>query len=122
MDLTKAMNISASGMKAQGTRLRIIAENIANSQSTAQVPGGDPYRRQIVSFKAELDKARKLAARADFGFQQASGTANLEASSDAGALSAALEQAIRQAPEQYFWMHKRWKTRPPEEPAPGPPV
>lgn len=27
-----------------------------------------------------------------------------------------LEDAIRQAPEQYFWQHKRWKTRPPEEP------
>ncbi|MEM7413891.1 MAG: lysophospholipid acyltransferase family protein [Gemmatimonadota bacterium] len=26
-----------------------------------------------------------------------------------------LEQAIRGAPEQYFWQHRRWKTRPPEE-------
>jgi KDO2-lipid IV(A) lauroyltransferase len=30
--------------------------------------------------------------------------------------TAALEQAVRDAPEQYFWQHKRWKTRPPEEP------
>jgi KDO2-lipid IV(A) lauroyltransferase len=30
-----------------------------------------------------------------------------------------LEAAVRAAPEQYFWQHKRWKTRPPEEPAPG---
>jgi len=29
-----------------------------------------------------------------------------------------LEAAIRAAPEQYFWQHKRWKTRPPEEQAP----
>lgn len=27
-----------------------------------------------------------------------------------------LEAAIRAAPEQYLWQHKRWKTRPPEEP------
>ena len=26
-----------------------------------------------------------------------------------------LEEIIRENPEQYFWMHKRWKTRPPGE-------
>lgn len=36
--------------------------------------------------------------------------------------TAALEQAVRQAPEQYFWQHKRWKTRPPQEPPTLPPV
>lgn len=38
------------------------------------------------------------------------------------ALAASLEAAVRAAPEQYFWFHKRWKTRPPKEPpvaAPG---
>jgi KDO2-lipid IV(A) lauroyltransferase len=30
--------------------------------------------------------------------------------------TAALERAIRRAPEQYFWQHLRWKTRPPGEP------
>jgi len=33
-----------------------------------------------------------------------------------------LEAAIRAAPEQYFWQHKRWKTRPPEEQAVHGPV
>ena len=35
------------------------------------------------------------------------------------AFTARLEAAIQRAPEQYFWFHRRWKTRPPEEPPPG---
>ena len=57
MDLSKTFYISASGMRAQATRLRVIAENIANSSSTAQSPGGEPYRRRLVSFENTLDKA-----------------------------------------------------------------
>ena len=56
-DLLKTLRISAAGMKAQGTRLRVIAENIANANSLAQRPGGDPYRRKIVTFKNELDRS-----------------------------------------------------------------
>ena len=33
----------------------------------------------------------------------------------AGFYSRAVENMIRLYPEQWFWMHKRWKTRPPEE-------
>lgn len=33
-----------------------------------------------------------------------------------------LEEAIRSAPGQYFWHHRRWRTRPPEEPPTAPPV
>jgi flagellar basal-body rod protein FlgC len=60
VDLVKAIKVSASGMKAQGTRLRVISENIANANSLAQTPGGDPYRRKIISFRDVLD--RKLQA------------------------------------------------------------
>jgi flagellar basal-body rod protein FlgC len=56
MDLVKALNISASGLKAQGTRLRVISENIANAESTAQIPGGEPYRRKVVTFGSLLDR------------------------------------------------------------------
>lgn len=31
------------------------------------------------------------------------------------AFTARLEEAVRAAPEQYFWHHRRWKTRPVEE-------
>ena len=57
MDLVKAIKISASGMKAQGVRLRVISENLANANSLAETPGGDPYRRKLVSFKEVLDKS-----------------------------------------------------------------
>ena len=57
MDLLKSMDISAAGMKVQGTRIRVISENLANSDSTAQVPGGQPYRRKLVNFANTLDRA-----------------------------------------------------------------
>ena len=56
MDLMKVLNISAAGMKAQGTRLRVIAENVANADSTAQGPNGEPYRRKVVAFGSELNR------------------------------------------------------------------
>lgn len=56
MDLMKAIEVSASGMKAQGLRMRVIAENIANSNSISSGEGDDPYRRKIVSFTNELDR------------------------------------------------------------------
>ena len=56
-DMLKSMSVAASVLQAQGTRLRVISENLANAGSTAEVPGGDPYRRKTVTFAAELDKA-----------------------------------------------------------------
>lgn len=55
-DMFGAMLVSASGMKAQGARVRVIAENVANADSTGQTPGADPYKRQTISFSNELDK------------------------------------------------------------------
>ena len=56
MDISKAMAVSAAGMKAQGTRIKVIAENLANADSTAVTPGDLPYRRQVVTFKNTLDR------------------------------------------------------------------
>ncbi len=47
-----AMAVAAGALKAQQSRMRIIAENIANAQSTATVAGGEPYRRQVPVFQA----------------------------------------------------------------------
>jgi flagellar basal-body rod protein FlgC len=55
-DLMKSMSISAAGMKAQGTRLRVISENMANAGSTALTPNADPYRRKVVTFGIVLDR------------------------------------------------------------------
>lgn len=56
MDFLKSMKIAASGLKAQSGRMRVIAENIANANSTASTPGGDPYRRKIPTFKQVFDR------------------------------------------------------------------
>ena len=56
MDLATSMAVAASGMRAQSDRMRIIAENIANANSTAATPDGDPYRRKIATMKSEFDR------------------------------------------------------------------
>src|SRR5262249_45145827 len=56
MDFLKSIAVAASGMRAQAGRMRIISENIANAESTATAPGGDPYRRRIVTFRDEIDR------------------------------------------------------------------
>ena len=56
MDLGTAMRIASSGMKAQSARLRVTAENLANVESTAQAPGGDPYRRKTITFEGRRDR------------------------------------------------------------------
>jgi flagellar basal-body rod protein FlgC len=61
MDFVKSMGIAASGLRAQAGRMRVISENIANSDSTAQQAGGDPYRRKVPTFTSQLD--RTLDAR-----------------------------------------------------------
>jgi flagellar basal-body rod protein FlgC len=57
MDLDRALAISASGMRAQASRLRVVAENIANRDSTGETPGSDPYRRRVVTFQNRLDRS-----------------------------------------------------------------
>jgi flagellar basal-body rod protein FlgC len=56
MDFLKSLSIAASGLRAQSGRMRIIAENIANADSTAQNPSNEPYRRKIPTFRAEIDR------------------------------------------------------------------
>lgn len=55
-DLYKVSQIATHGMKAQAKRLRIVSQNLANKDSVSTVPGGEPYRRQIVTFRSILDR------------------------------------------------------------------
>jgi len=56
MEIMDAIGISASGMHAQGDRLRVISENIANADTAAAAPGEEPYRRKTITFKNVMDK------------------------------------------------------------------
>lgn len=47
--------IATSGLRAQGERMRVVSENVANANSTSDEPGGDPYRRKMVSFGEMID-------------------------------------------------------------------
>ncbi len=57
MEAFKTMMIAWSGMRAQTGRMRVIAENLANADSTGRTPNDVPYQRQIPTFKDHLDRA-----------------------------------------------------------------
>ena len=57
VDLNGILGISSAGLSAQTTRLRVIAENIANQDSAGNAPGAAPYRRKTVTFGNALDRA-----------------------------------------------------------------
>ena len=56
MDFVRSIAVAASGLRAQSGRMRIIAENIANADSTADKAGADPYRRKIPTFGQHVDR------------------------------------------------------------------
>ena len=56
MDLFKSIVVAASGLRAQSGRMKVVAENLANSDSTAERPGADPYRRKVPTFQGKLDR------------------------------------------------------------------
>ena len=76
MELIKSMFISAAGMRVQGERSRVIAENVANANSLPSNPGQEPYRRKVLVFKNVLDRElgadvvevhKRTVDRSDFG-------------------------------------------------------
>ena len=75
MDLLDAMAQAAKGMKAQGVRMRVISENLANAETTGKTAADQPYQRKVVTFKSMLDKTngqkevevdKIMADRSDF--------------------------------------------------------
>jgi len=88
MDFSKSMAVAASGMRAQTDRMKTIAENIANANSTSPVKGGDPYRRKIATitqnFDSELEAnlvnaGKPLPDKSEFKSQYDPGNPNADA-------------------------------------------
>ena len=53
MNLISGIDVTAGALNAQKTRLDVVAQNIANAQTT-RGPDGTPYKRLMVSFETEL--------------------------------------------------------------------
>lgn len=55
-DFTTSLYVAAAGMRAQSGRMRIIAENLANADSTSATTNGEPYRRRIATMTSSFDR------------------------------------------------------------------
>jgi flagellar basal-body rod protein FlgC len=62
VNIENVIKVAASGLSAQGSRLQVISENLANANSTGTTPGAEPYRRKIVTFRSVLDQATGVRA------------------------------------------------------------
>ena len=87
MDFLKSIAIAASGLRAQAGRMRVIAQNIANADSTAPTAGADPYRRKIATIKPDFDReldatlvaaGKPMPDRSDFRSQYDPGNPNAD--------------------------------------------
>jgi flagellar basal-body rod protein FlgC len=55
--LRAAMSVASSGLRAQSHRARIVSENLANAESTGNVPGANPYTRKTITMVGSFDEA-----------------------------------------------------------------
>lgn len=55
--LQAALSVASSGLHAQSKRLRVVSENLANANVTAETPGGEPFARKVISFAHTVDEA-----------------------------------------------------------------
>ena len=88
MEFSNSMTIAASGMRVQSERMKVIAENIANADSTSSTPGGDPYRRQVSTVTTDFDRelgvnlvksGKTVEDKSDFRSQYDPGNPNADA-------------------------------------------
>ncbi len=63
MNIISGIDVTSGALTAQKTRLDIVAQNIANAQTT-RGPDGQPYQRKIVSFETELLRSTKTGGAA----------------------------------------------------------
>ena len=88
MEFSNSMTIAASGMRVQSERMKVIAENIANADSTSPTPGGDPYRRKVSTVTTDFDRelgvnlvksGKTVADKSEFRSQYDPGNPNADA-------------------------------------------
>lgn len=58
LEAISARDIAVSGLKVQRVRMNVIAQNIANAQTTRTHEGGGAYRRQLAIVRGEALKPR----------------------------------------------------------------
>ncbi len=56
-EFNSIIDVSASGLTAQTRRMKVIAENLANANTTPNSALQKPYQRQVVTFSSVLDQA-----------------------------------------------------------------
>ena len=87
MDFSTSLAVAASGMRVQSERMKVIAENIANANSSSSTPGGDPYRRKISTVTSNFDRelgatlvqsGRTVEDRSEFRSQYDPGNPNAD--------------------------------------------
>lgn len=88
MEFSTSMNIAAAGMRVQSDRMKVIAENIANADSTSPTPGADPYRRKVSTVSNSFDRelgvdlvktGKTVEDKSDFRSQYDPGNPNADA-------------------------------------------
>jgi flagellar basal-body rod protein FlgC len=63
--LSQARDVAFSGLFAQSLRMKVVAQNIANAESTGSTPGADAYRRRTVVFSNAVDNASGGGSRVE---------------------------------------------------------
>jgi len=75
MSLFKTMEISASGLTAQSLRMDVIAQNVANAETTRTAEGGPYQRKSVVLAQQEPSFAERLSQLEQGGQSSVSGVA-----------------------------------------------
>ncbi len=59
MDILPGAQLTAGALNAEKLRMQVIAQNIANANTT-RTSTGEPYRRQLVAFESVLNKTNSI--------------------------------------------------------------
>jgi flagellar basal-body rod protein FlgC len=83
--LSQAKDTAFSGLFAQSLRMKVVAQNMANSDSTGSFPGADAYRRRTVNFSTVMNGIGdgNMLVQADTGFDMSEFTKELRPSDKA---------------------------------------